>query len=288
MWLLVGLLFAGGVTGGLWYVFNASAPKPSTLTAAQRDSVAQHVADDIEKDPIDLEKATHPTDLPSDVQKKFDGSALSEEHNAAMQEALSALPKIGGELVNTKGAPTFEDDFSAPGSGWTLGATDSLTTREYAAGALRVTNRAPLGSAIVMAGKTAGNFAIQIDATPLDGATKFYYGVVFRQSEKGRFMVFLLSPSGAYAVGMRADKKNTFVVRPTKSPAIRTGGAANTIKVYAVDTHFVFEVNGSIVEVQELDGFPAGDVGVIVARQTNSEPAPLRVAFDNFKLWTRR
>ncbi len=289
MWLVVGLLFAGGVTAGLYYGFGMAPRKQVVLTQAQKDSIFQHVTDDIQKDPVDLEKAQHPTDLPPDMQKKFDGSVLSEGHNAQMREALSALPKLGadGELVDTKGAPTLQDDFSNTASGWRVGS-DARATSEYADGKLQITFKADRGSSQAMIGKRAGNFAMQLEATPVSSPPNFSYGVVLRQSAAGRFVVFLIGPQGIYAISKREDGQTMAIVPPTPSPAIRKGLATNTIKVYAVDSHFVFEVNGSIVEVQEIAGFPAGDVGAIVVRSPNTDNAPTRVTFDNFKLWATR
>jgi hypothetical protein len=288
-WLLVGLLVAGGIGGGLFYVFNSVSPKQPVYTKAQQDSIAQHVTDDLPNNPdgIDLNKATNPTDLPPDLQKKFDNSQLSDEHNRQIAEALGPLPKIDGELVNTKGKPSFSDDFSNPSSGWTVGE-DAKAVREYADGKLVITFNGERGSAQSFQPKKAGNFAAQIEVTPVSGPPKVWYGVTLRQSSKDKFVVFVINPQGYYAVSKREGGKNTSIAEPFKSPVIKTGTATNIIRVSVVDEYFVFDVNGQTVEVQSIPGFEPGVVGVMVIRSPNDTPEPSKVAFDNFKLWAVR
>lgn len=205
MWLVVGLVFAGGLSGGLYSLFVSSSPRQPTLTAAQQDSLRTHVLDDLpDRDAVDLDQATNPTDLPPDLQKKYDNSSLSAAHEAAMAEALGPLPKIDGELVSTKGKPSVADDFSNPASGWRV-ASDAKATREYAGGKMRITFSAARGSAQVMAGRSAGNFAMQIEATPVSSPPYFWYGVVLRQSSREKFIVFLLNTQGMYSVGRREN-----------------------------------------------------------------------------------
>jgi hypothetical protein len=287
-WLVLGLFFAGLVGGGLFYVFSSVSPKPPALTTAQEDSIRKHVLEDLPvRDAVDLEKATNPTDLPPDLQKKFDNSSLSDEHARQMAEALAPLPRIGDEIVNTKRVPTVSDDFSDPGSGWRVGE-DAKAVREYADGRLQVTFTAARGSAQVILPKTAGNFAMQVEASPVASPPKFWYGVTLRQSTSDKFIVFLISPQGHYAISKRENGKNVPVSEPFTSPFIKKGMATNVIKVYAVDENFVFEVNGKLVEVQQIPGFEPGAVGVMVLRSPNDTTDPTTVAFDNFKLWAGR
>lgn len=289
VWLVMGLLFAGGVGGGLYYVFDSVSPKRPVYTKAQEDSIARHVFDDLPDNPggVDLNKATNPTDLPADLQKKFDNSTLSAQHEAQMAEAFAPLPKVGGEMVDTKRAPTLADDFSDPGSGWRVGQ-DARAAREYADGRLQVTFSAERGSAQAMLGKKAGNFAMQIEATPVSGPPKFWYGLVVRQSASDKFVVFLINAQGMYATSRREAGQNTALSEPFPHKAIRKGGATNLLKAYVVDDYFVFEVNGELVDVQTIAGYAPGDVGVIVVRNQNDVPDPTKVAFDNFKLWATR
>jgi len=288
-WLAMGLLFAGGIGGGLYYVFDSVSPKQPVYTKAQQDSIAKHVTDDLPNNPdgIDLNKATHPTDLPAEVQKKFDNSALSEEHNARIAEALGPLPKFDGEIVDTKRAPTISDDFSDAASGW-LARSDDKAVREYADGRLLVTYTAARGSAQVLYGKKVGNFAMQIEVTPVASPPNIWYGVTLRESSGDKFIVFVINPQGFYAVSKREGGKNTSIAEPFKSAAIKAGMVTNVIKVYAVDQYFVFDVNGQTVEVQDIAGFEPGALGLMVIRSPNDTSDPTKVAFDNFKLWVTR
>jgi len=288
-WLVMGLLFAAGVGGGLFYVFASMSPRPPVYTQAQQDSIAKHVTDDLPDTPdgIDLSKATNPTDLPADLQKKFDNSSLSAQHEQQMAEALAPLPKIGGELVDTKRVPTLADNFSDPASGWRVGQ-DAKAVREYADGRLQVTFTADRGSAQAMLGRRVGNFAVQIEATPVSGPPKFWYGLVVRQSTGDKFVVFLINAQGMYATSRREAGRNTALSEPFPHQAIRKGNATNVLKAYVVDDYFVFEVNGALVDVQTIAGYAPGDVGVIVVRNQNDVPDSTKVAFDNFKLWAVR
>ena len=286
-WLVLGLVFAGGTGGGLYYVFDSVKPKQPAYTQAQQDSIAEHAFDDVAEDAVDLNKATNPTDLPPDLQKKYDNSSLSEAHEARMAEALAPLPKIDGELVDTKGVPSLVDNFSNPASGWRVGE-DAKALREYSDGRLQITFNAERGSAQAMLGRKVGNFAMQIEATPVSGPPKFWYGVVLRQSSTEKFIVFIISPQGNYAISKREDGKNVPLTEPFTSVAIKKGMATNVFRVYAIDQHFVFEVNGRTVEVLEINGFEPGAVGVMVLRSPNETTDPAKVAFDNFKLWAVR
>lgn len=289
-WLLMGLLFAGGIGGGLFYVFDSAKPKQPVYTKAQEDSIARHVLDDLPDKPdgIDLNAATNPKDLPPELQKKYDNSALSAQHNADMAAALAPLPKVGDEIVNTKGAPTISDDFSDPGSGWTSGGSSEKGIYGYKDGRLWFTFMGERGSVQSLLQKKVGNFAMQIEATPFPQDAKIWYGVVLRASSGDKFIVFMISPEGYYAVSKRENGKNTAIEEPFKSAAIRTGRQTNAIKAYAVDQYFVFEVNGQLVSVHPIEGFEPGAVGVMMLRTTGASEAPPAVWFDNFKLWATR
>ena len=109
VWLILGLLFAGLMGGGL-FVLLKEPPQPGAaydkLSPAEKAKKFNEIADDIQPDPVDLEKATHPTDLPEKIQKKYDNSTLSDEHNRAVDTALAPLekPLMDGQLVSTNRA----------------------------------------------------------------------------------------------------------------------------------------------------------------------------------------
>lgn len=289
-WMLMGLLFAGGIGGGLFYMFQSVVPKQPVYTKAQQDSIAQHVTDDLPANPdgIDLNKATNPTDLPPDLQKKFDNSALSEQHRADMAAALGPIPKVGDEIVNTKRAPTLADDFSDPGSGWSHGGSPEKALYGYQDGRLTFTFFGERGSAQSLLNKKVQNFAMQLEATPVAVQPGLWYGIVVRQSSADKFVVFMISPDGYYALSKRENGQNTPIEEPFKSPAIKTGRQTNFIKAYVVDQYFVFEVNGQPVSVHPIEGYEAGVVGTMVVRTKSNSKDPATVWFDNFKLWAAR
>lgn len=286
VWLMMGLLCAAGLSGGAYWFFDMGMPLQPTYTAAQQDSIKQHVFDDLPGHvaEVDLDRATNPTDLPPELQKTFDNSALSASHRAAMAKVFAPLPKPGGEIVDTRRAPTFADDFSDASSGWRV-PTDANAEREYANGRLQITFTGAEGSAQSMSGKVAGNFAVQIEATPVSGQPTLWYGLTLRQLATDTYIVFLINAQGKYTVSTRTHGQSTTLAEPFKARAIKPGLATNFLKVYAVDEYFVFEVNGQVLDARAIEGFAPGGVGVIVQRQLNAVPDPASVAFGNFKLW---
>ena len=290
-WLVLGLAFAGLLgTGALWLSGAFNAPKPQ-LTAAQEEELRNTVLNDLPKhgDGIDLDKASHPTDLPEDLQKKFDQSPLSQEHRKQVEEASSALPKPGGEadLVDTTQAPTLSDDFSNPNSGWKV-ATNEKAIREYKDGALQITYLRERGSAQIMAGRSFKDFAVQIDATPLPGPANYSYGLVVRQPDPETFLAFVVSSGGKYFISKRANGATTPITSGELPKSLVTSaGKTNTIKISCVDKYFALAVNNELIDVREIDAPAEGDVGVIAVRSKNESDEPTRVRFDNFKLWKR-
>ena len=290
-WLVLGLAFAGLLGGGaLWLsgTFNPTKPK---LTAAQEEELRKTVLDDLPEhgDGINLESATHPTDLPEDLQKKFDQSALSQEHRKQVKEALGALPKPGGsaDLVDTTRPPALSDNFSNPDSGWKV-ATNERAIREYKDGALQITYLQERGSAQIMAKRSFKDFAVQIDATPLPGPANYSYGLVVRQPDPETFLAFVVTSSGKYFISKRANGVTTPIAKGVLPKSFVPGaGKTNTIKVSCVDKYFALAVNNELIDVSEIDAPPEGDVGVIAVRSKNEEVEPTRVRFDNFKVWVR-
>ena len=291
-WLVLGLAFAGLLGAGALWLSGAFNPPRPQLSAAQEEELRKTVLDDLPEhgDGINLEAATNPTDLPEDLQKKFDQSALSQEHRKQVKEALDALPKPGGEadLVDTTGTPTLSDDFSNPDSGWKV-ATNEKAIREYKDGALQITYLRERGSAQIMAGRSFKDFAVQIDATPLPGPANYSYGLVVRQPDPETFLAFVVTSSGKYFISKRANGTTAPITKGTLPKSFATSpGKTNTIKVSCVDKYFALTVNDELVDISEIDAPPEGDVGVIAVRSKNEETEPTRVRFDNFKLWTRR
>ena len=290
-WLVLGLAFAGLLGGGALWLSGAFDPTKTKLTAAQEEELRKTVLDDLPEqgDGINLESATHPTDLTEKLQKKYDNSALSGDHRKQVKEALGPLPKPGGpsDLVDTTRTPTLSDDFSNPDSGWKV-ATNEKAIREYKDGALQITYLQERGSAQIMAKRSFKDFAVQIDATPLPGPANYSYGLVVRQPDPETFLAFVVTSSGKYFISKRANGVTTPIAKGVLPKSFVPGaGKTNTIKVSCVDKYFALAVNNELVDVSEIDAPPEGDVGVIAVRSKNEEVEPTRVRFDNFKVWVR-
>jgi len=91
-------------------------------------------------------------------------------------------------LLSACGSPApasdtpFADDFSDPGSGWSTTDTEQLSI-SYEDGALHFRVDAPDTAAWAVAGKRAGNFILDVDATQVEGPDNNHYGVVVRYAD---------------------------------------------------------------------------------------------------------
>ena len=289
IWGILGVIIACGILFGAFKIFHEGPPPGAAydnLSPAEKEKKLKEILDDLpDRDEVDLEKATHPTDLPEKLQKKFDNSMLSDEHNKAVDAAVGPLPKLTGELVNTKRPPTVTDDFTSPLPNWKTG-NDAKARREIKDGQIQIAYLGERGTAQVLFEKTVKNFAVQVDATPVAGEKPFSYGVVVRRDATGgRFIIFLVSPNSQYAVVKFENGKSSTVAKGKSALAIKPGLATNTLKVDVREDYFSFEVNGKIVEVQKIEGFPEGQVALALVTSPNDPAKPTQVSFDNFKLW---
>src|SRR3989338_4264313 len=79
IWGILGAIIACGILLGAFSIFHEK-PRPA-LSKAEEQAIQKRALDDLpDRDAVDLEKATHPTDLPEKLQKKFDNAMLSDEH----------------------------------------------------------------------------------------------------------------------------------------------------------------------------------------------------------------
>lgn len=290
IWLLMGLGVTAILAGGVfWFTYN-SRPVREELTPEQKAEIEKHILDDLpERDAIDIDKATNPTDLPEKTQKKYDQSVLSEAHESEMQKAFGPLPKGGpdGDLVDTTATPTWADDFSDPATGWKV-STDDKAIRQYKDGALQLTLKKGHGSAQIMAGRPAKDFSLHIEVTPPQNVSNLAYGIVARQSDASHFTAFLLTTSGDYSVIRFVKGNKTIITQGKVSPNIKPGEGTLRLDVSCVENYYSFTVNKEIVGVGEIKDWEAqGDFGVIAVRSQDGKVEPARVSFDNIAVWRR-
>jgi hypothetical protein len=183
-------------------------------------------------------------------------------------------------------APTapqsFRETFDDARSGWTL-VQNNQAEIAIGGGQLRIIVKQPDSLAwSVTAGKTFGDFTLDVDATPLTGPDDNDYGVIVRRVDDNNFYRFEISGDGYFNIQKRQKGKwQKLVADWTESSAIRKGAATNHLRVVCAGRTLTFFVNQVQVAQVSDDTFARGEVGVLAG--TLTEPG-VQVAFDNFQV----
>lgn len=152
-----------------------------------------------------------------------------------------APPAAGGTLYATG----FED--AAQLADWEL-FEDGIVSAQVADGQLVVAV-----SAVTDTGTWSGlnftfeNFALEVDATKLDGPDDNGIFVVFRLTGSDNYNRFDISSDGYYSLSVVRGGIQRVVSDWRASPAINTGEASNRIRVEARGDEFRFAVNGQVL-----------------------------------------
>jgi len=177
---------------------------------------------------------------------------------------------------------SFRETFDDAHNGWTL-VQNNQAEIAIGGGQLRITVKQPDSLAwSVAAGKTFGDFTLDVDATPLAGPDDNDYGVIVRRVDDNNFYRFEISGDGYFNIQKRQKGKwQKLVADWTESSAIRKGAATNHLRVVCVGRTLTFSVNQVQVAQVSDDAFARGEVGVLAG--TLTEPG-VQVAFDNFQV----
>lgn len=176
----------------------------------------------------------------------------------------------------------FRDSFDDARNGWTL-LQNTQADIAVGGGQLSIAVRQPDSLAwSVAAGKTFGDFTLDVDATPLAGPDDNDYGVIVRHVDDDNFYRFEISSDGYYNIQKR-QKGNWEKLIPdwAESSAIQKGKTMNHLRVVCAGRTLTFSVNQ--VQLTQLTdaSFTRGTIGVLVG--TLSEPG-VKVAFDNLQV----
>jgi len=179
-------------------------------------------------------------------------------------------------------AQPFRETFDDAHNGWTL-TQNNQAQIVISGGQLRITVKQPDSLAwSVAAGKTFGDFTLDVDATPLAGPNDNDYGVIVRRVDDDNFYRFEISGDGYFNVQKRQKGQwQKLVADWTESNAIRKGTSTNHLRVICTGRTFTFFVNQVQVAQVADSAFARGEVGVLAG--TLTEPG-VQVAFDNFQV----
>jgi hypothetical protein len=176
----------------------------------------------------------------------------------------------------------FTEDFSNSNNGWKT-ASDETIKIGVQDGALHFT----IDDLDTIAWSTPkdkrfGDFALEVDATQVDGPNDNTYGVIFRYQDDRNFYRLDISGDGYFAVFKRKDGAWTKVQDYVESAAVKQGNATNHLQVIAKGNQFTFNVNGETVKTFSDKDFPNGNIGVTAG--TLFDNAGVHIAFDNIKV----
>jgi hypothetical protein len=177
----------------------------------------------------------------------------------------------------------FRDGFDDPNSGWTKVDTQQLHIA-YQNSALHFTIDALDSTAWAVAGKNAGDFILDVDATQIEGPDDNHYGVIVRYADDKNFYRLDVSGDGFYSVSRYQDGTwvKPLLIDWTASAAINQGATTNHLRVIAEGSTLTLVVNGTPVgQVANVD-IPAGDIGLTAGTFFNQ--AGVHVAFDNLEV----
>ena len=177
---------------------------------------------------------------------------------------------------------SFHETFDDARNGWTL-VQNNQAEIAIGGGQLRITVKQPDSLAwSVAAGKTFGDFTLDVDATPLAGPDDNDYGVIVRRVDDNNFYRFEISGDGYFNIQKRQKGKwQKLIADWTESSTIHTGAATNHLRVVCAGRALTFFVNQVQVAQVTDDAFARGEVGVLAG--TLTEPG-VQVAFDNVEV----
>ena len=175
----------------------------------------------------------------------------------------------------------FRDDFGNPASGWTTTNTDQLRIA-YEDGALHFRVDAPDSAAWAVAGKRAGDFILDVDATQVEGPDNNHYGVIVRYADDKNFYRLDISGDGYYSIQRYKDGEWNILVNWPQSDAIHQGANTNHLRVIAEGPKLTWVVNDATIGGIDDADILVGDVGLTAG--TFPDESGVHIAFDNFEV----
>jgi len=183
--------------------------------------------------------------------------------------------------------PTWGDDFSNPGSGWPNDVKDE-GKRGYEDGEYVIIANPhpswPEECCQCSGGGPSGvpefsDFVLEADLRFVSGALSEdpgHWTVIFRSSYQAKFR------PGSLEVHKIAEEGEGRLLAEHQGAPLKSDEETNHLQIIAKGPQVAFYVNGEPVGLVYDESFSKGTIGFLVCTHTDS---PLRVHFDNLKVW---
>ncbi|MFQ6101234.1 MAG: protein kinase [Anaerolineae bacterium] len=178
--------------------------------------------------------------------------------------------------------PDFEDDFSDPGSGWAIGSTDQSETGYQDGEYFIIANPPSPGVECNCDGVGAvpqvSDFVLEIDGRFISGEMGDWQ-VKFREGDEGYYVVLLSSEGYLDLWKSEAEEVKLFTLR---GPPIGSGDETNRLQVMAKGPWIALYLNGEPIYLAYDETFSTDGIDLTLC---NHGANPVRVHFDNFRVW---
>jgi hypothetical protein len=202
-----------------------------------------------------------------------------------------------GQAQPDAGRLIQSDDFLDPKSGWTVQKTGS-NSADYVDGQFVVSLGQDMQSWSSMSGKRFSDGIAEIEATPMldtqelitqlaDGFQHFgWYGLVARFQDSNNFYLFVVQPTGKYAILL--DKNNSMQRVKDWTQVVQDVypfGMVKTIRLrmLAQGPMLRFYINDRLVDVLPDAVWTDGLAGAVASAEKDRS---MKVAFDHWRLWS--
>ncbi len=216
--------------------------------------------------------------------------AGTDKNTASAQVAFSRMTILTAEKAQAEwgvGAVLFKDDFSDPGSGWSVKETDN-TAKAYKDGKYVITVKSAgyTGWGTVADKTFDGGVVIDVDATLTDGPTDNDLGIICHHQDDDNFYYLSISSDGYAGIQKESGGSGLTTLsgdgKMHSSLAVKKGkGVANHIRAICDVGVLTLVVNGTqVAQVQDAD-FEGGGVGLAATAYKDSGGGVV-LNFDNF------
>ncbi len=179
----------------------------------------------------------------------------------AIATALLVHHPMGGSASATAVKPTavpetiiYQSAMTVPTGGW----LNSPTACGFATDGYHVQSN--LICNVPLAGMTNIDYSVTAQAGTTNATV---YGILVHHSTTGDGYAFLVNNTGAWTFEKVVNGKRSILIVPTKNPVIKTGTAANTLRILAVGNVYQLFINGTRVAQVTDTSLPNGQSAVI-------------------------
>ncbi len=178
------------------------------------------------------------------------------------------------------GALLYEEDFSDPGSEWSIEEGDSVTySLQDEAYSITVNKNNWVAWNTI---DTFADFVLEMDAMLVQGNKYNAYGIFFRYVDKSNRYELDLNGNGSYTFGKKVNGTWIDLIDWTPHSAINKTGQMNHILLMVYGNQIELYVNDQFVFAFEDDDLTEGFIAPAV---TSYDNPPAQAIFDNIMIW---